>query len=321
MTNKQKYREFCKNELDIPVFSKDWWLDAVSVNGEWDVALVEKGDKIVASMPYYFTKENKNILISMPFLTQTMGPYIKYPENQKHYKKLSWEKELMSNLIDQLPSFIFFRQAFHHKITNWLPFYWKGFFSSIRYTYIINNLKSKRDDEILKDFTNAKRRDIKKASNIVQVKFDLSFEEFYKHHQTSLGKSGDKVAYSYEVFKNIYENSYKNNSGKSLYCIDEDGNIHSALFIVWDKNSTYALVTSLDPDFRSSGSLSLLFYEAIKLGREHSEVFDFEGSMIEYAEHSYRQFGGIQTPFMQIYKTNYPLSYKVKYILSRILGK
>jgi hypothetical protein len=29
MTNKEKYREFCKNEKNLPIFSKDWWLDAV----------------------------------------------------------------------------------------------------------------------------------------------------------------------------------------------------------------------------------------------------------------------------------------------------
>ena len=29
MTNKEKYRKFSKKEKDIPIFSKDWWLDAI----------------------------------------------------------------------------------------------------------------------------------------------------------------------------------------------------------------------------------------------------------------------------------------------------
>lgn len=29
MINKQKYRNFYKQEKDIPIFSKDWWLDSV----------------------------------------------------------------------------------------------------------------------------------------------------------------------------------------------------------------------------------------------------------------------------------------------------
>jgi hypothetical protein len=43
MANKQKYRKFCKKEKNIPVFSKDWWLDAVCGEENWDVAIVEKG--------------------------------------------------------------------------------------------------------------------------------------------------------------------------------------------------------------------------------------------------------------------------------------
>ena len=53
MTNKEKYSEFCQKEKNIPIFSKDWWLDAVCGENNWDVALVEKGGQIMASMPYY----------------------------------------------------------------------------------------------------------------------------------------------------------------------------------------------------------------------------------------------------------------------------
>jgi len=107
-SNKKKYKEFCQKELDLPVFSKDWWLDTVCGVDNWNVVLVEKDNKIVASMPYFTTKKAIFNIISMPILTQTMGVYIKYPKGQKYYKKLSWEKEMMTTLIGKLPNVDYF---------------------------------------------------------------------------------------------------------------------------------------------------------------------------------------------------------------------
>lgn len=78
-TNKQKYREFCKIEINIPIFSQDWWLDAVCGENNWDVAIVERGGEIWATMPYYVKKKWGFTIITMPPLTQKLGPYIKYP--------------------------------------------------------------------------------------------------------------------------------------------------------------------------------------------------------------------------------------------------
>jgi len=48
MTNKEKYREFCKTKKDISIFSKDYWLDSVCGEANWDVVLVEKDVKSYA---------------------------------------------------------------------------------------------------------------------------------------------------------------------------------------------------------------------------------------------------------------------------------
>ena len=57
MNTKKKYRKFCKTQSSIPIFSKDWWLDAVCGEDNWDVVLVEKGEEISASMPYYLKRK------------------------------------------------------------------------------------------------------------------------------------------------------------------------------------------------------------------------------------------------------------------------
>lgn len=66
----------------MPIFSSDWWLDSVCGKDNWDVALYEKGGRIFASMPYYNIKKAWFNFSIMPKLTQTLGIYIKYPEDR-----------------------------------------------------------------------------------------------------------------------------------------------------------------------------------------------------------------------------------------------
>jgi len=312
-TNKEKYREFCKKEMDIPIFSKDWWLDSVCGESNWDVVLIEKGGVVFASMPYYKTKKAIFNVIRMPKLTQTMGIYMKYPDNLKYEKRLSLEKKTANALIDKLPNFDYFSQNFHYNFTNWLPFYWKGYEQTTRYTYVIEDLSD--IEKVLSNFNYAKRKNIKKSEKILKVKFDLSCEEFYENHKYTLNKQGSAISYSFDLFKKIYESGYRNSSAKTIYAVDNNNNIHGALFIIWDCNSAYDLISTIDPDFRNSGAASLLIKESIEFVSSRTGKFDFEGSMIENVEQSFRQFGAIQKPYFNISKK------KSKLLKIALLGK
>ena len=171
MTNKEKYKEFC-NQTPLPIFSQNWWLDAVCGPNNWDVGIIEKGGEVVATLPYYLKRKGPFKIITMPPLTQTMGPWIKFPEDQKHATKLSYEKEIMNTLIEQLPTVDYFCQNFHHTITNWLPFHWNNYTQTTRYTYVLNNIENTKT--IYSDFNQAKKKNIKKASKLLTVKYDLS---------------------------------------------------------------------------------------------------------------------------------------------------
>ncbi|MCL0058160.1 GNAT family N-acetyltransferase [Dehalococcoidia bacterium] len=302
MNNKQKYKQLCAVENSIPVFSKDWWLDAVCGKENWDVVLIEKNGKIVASLPYYIKNKFGFKIITMPQLTQTMGVWIKYSPRQKYEKKLSYEKKIFTEIIAKLPKVAYFSQNFHYSITNWLPFYWRGFKQTTRYTYVIEDLSDL--DRVYNNFSHAKKKNIKKASNIVNVKFDLPADQFYANHRMTLSKQGGRILYSFEFFKDIYSAAYQNNSGKTIYAVDEKDNVHAALFIVWDGTSAYNLISTIDPDFRNSGAASLLVNKIIKYVADKTTKFDFEGSMIENVENSFRQFGAIQKPYFNISKSS-----------------
>ena len=301
--NKQKYREFCLIENSIPIFSKDWWLDAVCGQNNWDVILVEKENQIVGALPYYIFHFFGKTIIKQPTLTQFNGVWLKYPKNLKYEDRLSYENIIMEDIIKKVESsgVAHYSQFFHYSFTNWLPFYWNNYKQTTVYTYVLENIKE--HELILKEkFDYSKRKNIKKSFKIVKVKFDLSAEEFYNHHKESLKKQKESISYSYDIFFKIYTAVYARNAGKTIYAIDDDGNIHSALFIVWDAYSAYDLISTIDPDLKESGSVSLLVYEAIKHCSKYVDVFDFEGSMMKNVERSFRKFGAIQKPYFYISK-------------------
>jgi lipid II:glycine glycyltransferase (peptidoglycan interpeptide bridge formation enzyme) len=307
MNNKEKYKEFCKEEKEMPIFTQSWWLDAVCGN-DWDVELIEKDNQIIASMPYFIKKKMFYKIIKMPKLTQSMGPYIKYPQNQQSGIRLLYEKEVMTELINKLPSVGKFSQNFNYKITNWMPFYWSGFQQTTYYTYIIDNLNNL--ESIFSKFDYSKRKNIRKAENIVSLEYDIPSEVFYNHHKITLAKKGLQISYGRDLFERIYNEGYKNKSVKTFAAYDKEKQLHAAFFLVWDKLSSYNLISSIDPDYKIYGSSSLLIRELISYSSKVTKQFDFEGSMIPSVEKSIRKFGAIPKPYFHISKIS-SLSYHI----------
>lgn len=321
VNSKSLYIDFCKYEPLIPIFSQPWWLDAVCGEENWNVILVEKGDSIVASFPYYVLNGKflgtKNIC--MPLLTQKLGPYIKYPEGQKYTSKLSYEKEIMQEIINKLPKYDFFYVQFDYKYTNWLPFYWNGFQQTTRYTYVIEDISD--IDKVVAKFDSKKRAHLRKGEKNITIKYDLSAEEFITYYQNCLGKSNHTLLYSANFFCALCKAAYKNKQGQIVYAVDQENHIHGAIFYIWDNIAAYDLVTAFDPEYKNSGASTYLVYQLIKDSLGKCNVFDFEGSMIENVEESFRKFGTIQKSYFQIYKYNsrrYRIIHAIKSLINAI---
>ena len=130
---REQYRALCQSESSIPLFSQSWY-DALSVDNNWDVALVEKGGQVFASMPYVVRKRFGRTILGHPPLTQALGPWIREIDG-KQTSRLARQKELIQQLIAALPHYDHFSANWHFSQTNWLPFYWAGFTQTTRYTY------------------------------------------------------------------------------------------------------------------------------------------------------------------------------------------
>lgn len=301
-TPKQKYRELCEQEPSIPIFSQAWWLDSVAGDA-WDVVLVEKGDTIQASLPFVVQKRHGFTVLTMPQLTQTLGPWLK-PSTAKYAKQLAQEKDLIQELFDKLPPHAMYAQNWHYSKTNWLPLYWKGYSQTTRYTYVIH-----LDDgieSVWSSIDSSYRNKVRKAEKIVKVCENLNITEFYKINEKTFFRQGIMVPYNLAFIINHHKILSEHNSSKIFYAIDENRQIHSALYLTWDKLCSYVHMVGEDPELRNSGAGILLIWEAIKFTYEKLKLkrFDFEGSMLEPVERVRRDFGAIQTPYFAISKTN-----------------
>ncbi|NYT38950.1 GNAT family N-acetyltransferase [Allopusillimonas soli] len=296
---KEIYRALCETGAGIPLFSQAWWLDAVTVNGSWDVALVANNKQVMATMPYCMYRRMGRRLIVHPPLTQTMGPWIR-KQDECDMKRLSREKRLMNALISQLPPFDHFEQRWHHSMTNWLPFHWAGFQQTTRYTYVIDDIS--HPDTLPAGFALGKRQDLKKASRL-DVRFNIPARAFYDHHAMTLKQRNARILYSFDVFQRIYEEGHRRHAACTVGAFDTKGTMHAGLFIVWDSESAYGLINTIDQTLKSSGASTLLTMEVIRHVSSRTRMFDFEGSMIEGVEASVRQYNTRQVPYLSVSKT------------------
>jgi len=279
LTSKQKYHSFCTQE-SLPVFVQSWYLDAICGEAHWKVALVERNEEVVAAFPYHFKKRGPYQIILMPVLAKMMGPYI-----ARDFQKQS--KRITKELIEQLPPVDEFEQNFHYEVTDWLPFYWKGFKQSTMYSYLFEDLSDL--DKIYGNIKSTYRNNkIKRAKKLVEIKTDLSLKDFYKLQQLTFARQGKDFVIPFSFIEKIDKVLVANDSRKMFFAVDEEGRIHSVAYLIWDQKTAYYLFAGDDPDLRSSGAGIFLIWEAIQYTKNVLGLnrFDFQGSMMaqEYTD-------------------------------------
>jgi hypothetical protein len=283
-------------EESYSIFQQPWWLEAVAP-GMWDEVVVKDQMDTVARWPFIKKKKFFFDIISQPPLTQHLGPWIK-PTHAKYCNLLSREQEIFSELIDALPSYDFLLQNFHYSLMNWLPFYWKNFKQTTRYTYILHDIKNL--EFVWKNFRENIRREIRKAQQKLEIKSDLGIDIFYNVCTKTYDRQNKKITYTLNLLRRIDDVCISRNCRQLFFARDMEGNIHAAIYIVFDKECAYYLLGGGDPTLRSSGAHSLLMWEAIQFASQFVDRFDFEGSMIQPIERFFRSFGAKQVPYFHL---------------------
>jgi lipid II:glycine glycyltransferase (peptidoglycan interpeptide bridge formation enzyme) len=186
---------------------------------------------------------------------------------------------------------------------NWLSFYWQGYDQTTKYTYRLNNISN--IDNVWNGISQNIKYDIKKAlKNDLRINTKGEISDFIDLYNKTFLRQKLKPRFSEKKIRKLDKICEINDVRKIIIISDELGRNHAGVYLVVNEYCAYYLMGGGDPDLRSSGATSLALWEAIKFASSKTNVFDFEGSMVQSIEKYFRAFGGDLTPYFQISKVN-----------------
>jgi hypothetical protein len=302
LANKAEYKTLCATDSSIPIFSTDWWLDAAVGADNWDLAIVKLNGRIVGAMPYATVSRFGMKAIKQPALTPRLGPWL-LPNGEKTWRRLGNEQKILTSLIEQLPPFDQFRQTWNTGMSNWLPFYWKGFTQTTDYTYVLSRLKDL--DALWEGFDSARRKHCKNGAERYKLSLrdDLPVDAVLALHKKSMQRRGIGQAFTDDCLRRLDAACQQHNCGKTLILVDDKGRHCAGTYTIWDNHCAYGLLKGSDPEMLHTGADSLCQWESLKFSSTVTSKFDFLGNMNESIEPYLRSFGCEQTPIFSLSKT------------------
>ena len=303
LDSSDRYRALCSECLTIPLFSQAWWLDAVAGPQNWSAVLALKNDEIVGSLPYVWSKFWGKKLLTQPRLTQTLGPWVR-PSNAKYANALAMEKDILGALADGLPPFDWYRQSWDSARSNWLPFHWRGYKQSTRYTYVLPDISN--SEELWSGLQRDIRGNIRKAETRFGVRTRISEDigELIPVLRKTFERQGKPLPYSEQFLHSLDQSAAAVNKRAIILGEDAEGKLHAGTYIVREGDTAYQLLNGYDPDLRQSGAGSLCVWSAIQEASKYAIRYDFEGSMLEPVERFFRAFGAMQVPYFSVERTD-----------------
>ena len=298
MTNKEQYRELCRNTDSLPLFMMDWWMDAVCAGKEWDVLLsCNENGEIQAALLYLLRKRAWMRYIVMPQQTQIGGIWIDEKTKMDSRKVAEICQEFASQL-GQLGLSYYYQ---HYPIGSPAAEQMQAMDFKIkeRITYRIEDLSNL--DKVIEAFSKNKKRQLQKALSL-HAEMNMGVEDFYRFHTQCLQEQGKQISYSREFLLVLERKAARLKQSQILSICNADNEVLAAAFLVWDAHSMYYLIPCYKPQYKDSGAGALLVLEAIKLARQKGVAFDFEGSMIRGVANHYKQFGSTRTLYYSVEK-------------------
>lgn len=285
-------------------------METVCEGKEWDVALArDEGGRLLAALPYLIRRRMGMRYVLEPLLTQFSGPYFCFPSDMSERRRTDFAHRAADKLIDSLAELKldYFLQRFSPEVTDWLPFYWRGFKQTTRYTYRLDDISD--PDRVFENFdrTKERQRRIRLIADQYSVDTQLDAATFVRFHSDYWRSRGEKDLLPESFMRRVIETASSRGQGMTLALRDGKGELAVAWFAVYDRNCAHALLSAKAPSVKSADVSALLVWHLIKRLSAHTKAFDFEGSMEPTLEYFYRSFGARQVPLMEVTRVGNPI--------------
>lgn len=255
------------------LFHEPWWL-AAATQGRFQEVMVKSGDRVVGRLPFVVTRKMGFTALRMPPFTHLLGPAVDAGSG-KAQTQLLRRLSVVRELLDQLPPFDFFKQAFRVMSADGLAFQDRGFQISPQYTFQIDCRHPL--EQIWQDMQSKTRQHIRRA----EEKFSIDVVEdpcaFVRFYAANLRKYGRTSHIDFTSFGTLFDESRKRDSGEILSANWPDGTPTAMVYLVWGHGTMYYLLSTRAADAGDNGSVNLLIWSAIKRAHSRSLVFDLDG--------------------------------------------
>lgn len=301
MTNKGKYQEFCKTNY-VPIYSRIWWMDAVCGEENWDVWLYKTGNDVLAAMPYYMEERGEYNYITKAPLTQNNGIIFKENKERKPCSQAGFEEKIIRSACEFIRDLDVdvYEQQYMYSFRNYLPFFWEKYTAITRYTYVIEN--TKKLDAVWDNLSSNYRNKIRKGKKNCHIAVDIEKDDFYKEHEKIFAKQNLSCPFSKDLWFRLYQECKAHDAGMTMCAKNEEEEVESLVFLVWDERSVYQILGGNMPEYQQKDTYAYLIWKGIEFAYERGLDYDFEGSMIKRISKSFREFGGEPKPYFRIRK-------------------
>src|SRR5690606_17408040 len=142
---------------------------------------------------------------------------------------------------------------------------------------------------------------IRQAIQAHQICTGLEFIDSLIHlHRNTYRKKNITYPISKELLAGIIKAAIDKKQGEILVCKNEREQITAGIFIVWDTQFAYLLLSAGAGVGTHPGAVRLLIFEALQLAQKMGiQYFDFEGSMEPGIAAFFKRFGGVKKEYLE----------------------
>ena len=297
--NRTSYKDLEPQIKNLPVFYQSWYIDLICQGRNWEVIICKGSDDGVTGVwPIIKFKKLGFTFAMNPLYTPFFGPII-FDDNtdKKPQKADSFEKKVLFNLIEQLPKAVIpLNIKCSPTLRNWLPFYWKGFTQTTRYTYKLNI----EDKNTIEGGYTSKLRNIINSADIEVSDSEDETLALSLINET-LNRKDKSLAIEKQLFLKI-DQGLKNTNNRKIFIAKKPNNeAIGCTYIMFSQDIAYLMfIGSKALQKADSGAIRKLIHYSIFNLPPHIKSFDFEGSMIQEVEHLFRSFGGRRVAYHQV---------------------
>ncbi len=255
------------------IFQQSWWLDCAT-DGQWGEVTVKSDGRTVGWLPYSVTRRWGFSVSDMPLLTHTLGPVVDCGTGRPNTQLLN-RFTIITQLLQQLPKLAHFRQILPPGHTEGLAYQGFGCHVKCQFTFISDCSDIDATWSSMRDKT---RNLIRRAREKNQVSEHEDPQEFLRFYADNCRARRQLNRYATPLASKLLQLCVARDQGRAMLSRDRvTGKINAGIFVVWDNNYMYFLMSTRALGSTDSGAVSQLVWLAMNEAHRRGVKFDLDG--------------------------------------------